>query len=1779
MIRHLTGFCVALLLILLAIPPSLVSAAEKPFFHPDVAQDSTRLQASLKKIWSPAGKTAVAWHKLAEQSIKAGDNRQAVQNLGAALALEPQDAKSWLALAKALEASDPVNDQEKTSFNEYATGAAFTAYQLGQADMLKADSLAVLAEALKRRELWRPALSAFKSSLALADDKSVHEAYDTLRGQQGFRITDYSVDSDAVTPRLCVQFSDPLVLGQLDYSKFISLNGADPAAVSKEDYQLCIDGLTHGQRYEVQLRSGLPSSVGEDLGKTATLAIYVRDRSPMARFSGKNYVLPNKGQQGIPVVSVNTAKVMIEVFKIGDRNLARTIIEGDLTSQLSGNQFDDIRNKSGSALWKGDLAVKQELNQEVSTAFPVSQMIPNLGPGVYVMSAEADGSKLEDYKARATQWFIVSDMGLAAFTGDDGVHAFVRSLATAVPKEGTKVKLVARNNEVLSEGKTDAQGYVHFDAGLTRGEGGQAPGILIAETADNDYAFLDMNGGAFDLSDRGVAGRDAPGPLDAYLWAERGVYRPGEQVHLTGLLRDRKANATENLPLTMKIERPDGVEQQSLILKDDGLGGRSFTLGLPPTAMTGTWRARVFADPKGNAIGETSFLVEDYVPERLDMTLTPVAMAFEPGKDGIIKADGHYLYGPPAANLGIEADILVTQASQGLAGFQGYRFGMDDEKVNPVRLSLPTLGKTDAKGHADVTIALPQLPRTSHLLEAKIALRLREPSGRTIERAVTMPILPGSASIGIKPASDKVLERGGVANFDLVMIGIDGKPAAVKGLAWQVKKVDRQYQWYGKNGSWTYEPVVYTSKVLDGTIDLDAATPGKLSVPVQWGEYVLQVASTEAGGPASSTTFYAGWYGAEKADSPEVLQIGTDKASYKVGDTLKLNIAPEGEGKAIIAVLRDGLVSMQMVDVAKTGASVEIPISDAMAPGSYITAMLYRPMDEAAKRMPSRSIGVHWVPVDSASRTLGVSFTLPDKSPSGDKLKVPVSLTGLAAGEEARVVLAAVDVGILNLTAYKTPSPEGWFYGQRRLGVEVRDLYGKLIDGMHAERGLARSGGDGGGLDTAVALPTVAPVALFSGILKVGADGKAEVTFDIPDFNGALRVMAVAWTKTKLGHADKELIVRDPVAMLVSGPRFLTLGDKSQLVFDVHNVEGAAGTYHVAVEQTEGSSKSMALDQDVVLGAGERKLQIAALASPKAGKISYAVSLTGPGNILVHRNFGLEVHAPAGDVKRTTVQTLSAKTGKITVTADVLKDLIPERSKVTLAVGPAASLDVPGLLAALDRYPYGCAEQTTSRALPLLYLNQVAAAAGITGESEAKTRIQEAINRLYDMQDSSGAFGLWGPSNGDLWLSAYVTDFLGRAKEQGFTVQPRAFSQALDKLQNSVSYASDFEKGGESIAYALYVLARNGRAPIGDLRYYADTRLDRFANPMAKAQIAAALALYGDTERAGKAFDSAIADVEKDAADGDARADYGSGLRDGAATLALVSETGVRKQSASRLAELVSKSRLSHTYTSTQEQSWMLLAARSLIEQGKTLTLDVNGKPQTGALMRGLTLDDLTKSPFVVTNSSDTDVQAVVTVSGESLTPEPATSKGFKLERTYFTLDGKPIAAVKGLTTLKQNDRVVVLVKVTPTDGKAGRVLVVDRLPAGFEVENPRLVESSSTSNMPWLKQLGHAEHTEFRDDRFVAALNLNAGSTGAPADAASADNSDGADNPDANANTEDALAASKDAPAGNSVTLAYVVRAVTPGDYLLPAATIEDMYAPDRFARTDAGKLKVEAQ
>src|SRR5258706_15429155 len=236
--------------------------------------------------------------------------------------------------------------------------------------------------------------------------------------------------------------------------------------------------------------------------------------------------------------------------------------------------------------------------------------------------------------------------------------------------------------------------------------------------------------------------------------------------------------------------------------------------------------------------------------------------------------------------------------------------------------------------------------------------------------------------------------------------------------------------------------------------------------------------------------------------------------------------------------------------------------------------------------------------------------------------------------------------------------------------------------------------------------PVEATVALFSGLVKVGPDGTARVEFQLPEFNGTVRLMAVAWSADKVGHGTEDVIVRDPIALLASGPRFMTLGDEARLEIDLHNVEAAPGAFNVVVEQESGiGARITVLSKEISLGSNDRTLERFRVKPGEVGLTSYDIKVTGGSGLEVKRQLSFEVKPPAGDIRRATVSQLAPKGGTISVSSDLLADLIPERSRITVSVGPAAALDVPGLLTQLDRYPYGCAEQTTSRALPLLYAN------------------------------------------------------------------------------------------------------------------------------------------------------------------------------------------------------------------------------------------------------------------------------------------------------------------------------------------------------------------------------------------------------------------------------------------------------------------------------------------
>lgn len=1389
-------------------------------------------------------------------------------------------------------------------------------------------------------------------------------------------------------------------------------------------------------------------------------------------------------------------------------------------------------------MWSGTLDLSTEVNKDVTTAFPVLEAVGQLQTGVYVMTAKPDDGQSakadeENYETLATQWFVVSDLGLSAFSGAGGVEVLVRSLASAQPVAGVDVKLVAKNNEVLSTVATDARGIASFPAGFANGKGGLAPGLVTAADATGDYAFLDLAQSALDLTDRGVKGRDAPGALDAFVYAERGVYRSGETVFVTAVVRDAKGAAANGVPLTLVVERPDGVEYRRVTIDDQGLGGRALSVPLLSGVPYGTWRVSAFADPKGAAIGDTTFLVEDYLPERLEVTLEPKQAALKAGEPAEIGVAVKYLYGAPGAGLGITGEIELQAAPRGvLPGLEGYAVGLEDQSFDTVRGDIETDAVTDPRGRATVVAELPEAD-ARRPLQAKITLSVAEDGGRAVARTVTLPVRPAGAILGVKPLfSDGSLDDGAAATFDVIAAGADGSRIARKGVTWTLSRIDTRYQWFRQDGRFEYEAVKQTKRIADGKLDVAADKPARISAPVGLGRYRLDVKADGGGGAQTSLVFNVGWGGEATADTPDLLPVTLDKASYRAGDTMTVKLDPRFTGTATLAVIGDSVSDLRVVEVERAGATVTLPVSGAWA-GAYVVALAHRPMDTEAKLMPGRSLGLAWFSIDRDARTLPVKLDLPQMMRPRQSLSIPVTIDGLAKGEEAFVTLAAVDVGILNLTRYQSPDAAGYFLGQRKLATEVRDLYGFLIDGMSAARGAIRSGGDMAAAELEGSPPVQAPLARYSGVVKVGADGTARVDFDIPAFNGTVRVMAVAWSAGRVGQAAGDIIVRDPVAISATLPRFLAIGDASRLHLALDNIEGAGGSYTVAVA-AGGAIKADPVKKQIRLEPRAKAELNVPITATQPGTGTLEVRLTGP-NLDIAQSYALPVQPGTTAVVRRRVMPLEPGQS-LEVTGDLAHDLIAGTGTVSLAVQPLAALDVPTLLRALDRYPYGCSEQIVSRAMPLLYVNKLAESQALALDGDVDGRIRDAIERLLARQDATGSFGLWGVGGGDVWLDAFVTDFLTRARERSFVVPKIAFDLALDHLRNQVANQTEVAQDkAAGLAYAVYVLARNGRPVMGDLRYLADTKIGDFGSPLARAQLAAGLGLLGDRTRAQRTFSAAVETLVAVNDDGLSRPDYGSRLRDGAAVLALALETGAAgRDLVRRTSSVIEQARDATRWTSTQENAWLVLAAEAAAKEWESLSVRVDGEAHNGPYYRTLPASVLAGRAIAVTNTGSEAMRLVVGVNGNPVTPEPAAVEGYGVERAYYRPDGSKVDPRQ----LKQNERVVVVLTVTERVDAFARLLLVDRLPAGLEIDNPALVDASNVAELAWLKRDIEPAHTEYRDDRFVAAFDRS----------------------------------------GTAATysVAYVARAVSPGRFIHPPVVVEDMYRPERFGRSDSGTLEV---
>jgi uncharacterized protein YfaS (alpha-2-macroglobulin family) len=1490
-----------------------------------------------------------------------------------------------------------------------------------------------------------------------------------------------------------------------------------------------------------------------------------RDLQPTVGFASRGSLLPTRLAEGLPVIALNVDKVDVEFFRIKSDSLPAFLSQWDGSTSLSNYESEELLPMA-DLVYGGRFDLKPARNTRENLLLPISGIKALQAPGVYLAVMRASGTY--NYSQPATL-FTLSDIGLSVHRYSNRLDVFTQALEGGKALGSVKVDVYDNDGKVVAQSETDSDGHAQLPL--------PAKAAVVLAHKDEQTSMLRLNSSALDLAEFDISGPQAH-PLQFFIFGPRDLYRPGETVLLNGLLRDADGKPVKPQPIAVEVRRPDDQVSRKFVWEADATGFYQYQLPLAEEAPTGRWQL-VFdlGDGKPQLY---EFKVEDFLPERLALELkgseTPISPADAPQFD----ITGRYLYGAPASGNNLTGQVYVRPLREAVPALPGYQFGSITEEDLKHDLELEP-GTLDANGESVLTVES-QWTEARSPLQLILQASLQESGGRPITRRLVQPIWPAEQMPGVRPLfgtsntdngyddeagkGEAQTDGDGPAEFEIVMADSAGHKLAAENVKVRLIRERRDYYWnYSNSDGWSYHFNEKFLNLSEETLSIAKGSTAKVSFPVEWGPYRIEVEDPSTG-IVSSLRFWAGYRWQDNTDGgavrPDQVKLALDKPAYADGDTARVTVTPPAAGKGYLMVeSSEGPLWWQEIDVPLEGKAYEIELDKKWARHDlYVTALVIRPGERKANVTPKRAVGVLHLPLDRAERKLALSVTAPEKMRPRQPLKLKVAAKNAdgSAASQARVLVSAVDVGILNITSYATPDPFTGLFGRKEYGADQLDVYGQLIEAGQGRLASLAFGGDAlakGGKrpDTSVTI-----VALQSAPVTLNDQGEGEVSVDIPDFNGELRVMAQAWTDESYGMAEAKTIVAAPIIAELSTPRFLAGGDQTSVALDVSNLSGKAQKLEVVVS-AEGQLSIPGGEQikPLQLKQGQRvtlKVPVLAQGGLGQGKIKVLVNgLDLPGENLppFSREWTIGVRPAFPAQLRHYRATLTDQPWSLPEGA--LEAFEPAGRQALLSVSSRPPLNIGEQIRALKAYPYGCLEQTASGLYPSLYADAATLKRlGITGEpdSERKRKVEIGIERLLGMQRYNGSFSLWNADGEEeYWLTAYVTDFLLRARDQGYAVPPEALRKASERLlrylqdggQIQVNYSQNAEHTRFAAqAYAGLVLSRSQQAPLAALRSLFDRRSDaRSGLPL--VQLAIALDKMGDKPRAELALTAGLAAGRKN----EWLADYGSPLRDQAMILALLEENDMaREQRDARLFALADEVAASR-YLSTQESNSLFLAGRNLLNTSEKdwaarlysgeQTFELSNK-QAGVKLEG----PLLASPLSVHNESGEALYQQLTVSGYPVQPPAAGGDNLSIRREYLTLSGAPL----NVSALKTGQLVLVHLEVAARQ-RVPDALVVDLLPAGLELENQNLAQSAASleNASEAVKTIRESmenagiKHQEYRGDRYVAALDIGG---------------------------------------GNSVHLLYLARAVTPGTYHVPPPQVESMYRPNWQALGDTPQQMV---
>ncbi len=1694
---------------------------------PGLAADANAYVSGLTGRY-PTGATSplrAAAEQKASTAATAGKWADAAAALEDRVGMGSAQQPLWQALARAQLRLTPPNAAR-------ALQAAFRAWQISDHTgtelpslLLMADALHVLARPVQEIEVLRQAAE------LLPDNKAVATRLADTTKVAGMLVSRLAVEGQSDPARACLAFTvPPTRAAEFSPGDWVRLDPPVPdAAVTREGDQICVSGLPSGRITRILLRAGLPATGALSMLRDSTTAVAMPNRDPNIGFDARLFVLPRGQASALSISTVNMSAVKLRLLRLTERNVALLLRQVKLGQPIERWTAENLGEQVAAEVWTGRADIPGfALNKTVRTKLPLPDALANSGPGLYALIATLGDGNNSGVEASAIQLVLRTDLAPSVWRGTDGLTVQIRDYGSALPRDGVKLRLLSTGNDILAETTTDADGVGKFAAPLLRGQGPSAPGAIhafaVLSGGGEDFAALDLNAAAFDLSDRGVEGMPHPGPFDAYLWPDRGIYRPGETVQLMALVRDA-AGQPADLPAQVTVRRPNGQVFLQTVPPRGGDASISLPIALSPGAPAGVWNVELRADPLGAPIGQTSFRVDAFVPERLAVDLGKLPDTLVQGQTAQIPVTARFLYGAPGNALSGIAHLHLVIDSQPFPALAGSRIGVEGEAFAPDQASID-FDETDAQGRTNVPVTLAAVPDTTQALKAELDIAINDVAGRASHARATLPIRPATPLIGIKPLfADNAIDADTEAGFEVAAVSPLGTRIEMKA---RVRLVRERPDWHMvMNGNVArYETTWRDEPMETREVTIPADSPLKIARKLPFGRYRLEVA--QAGGLALTTIrFRSGWATSDIPDVPDRVDVSVDRRVVPAGQTARVHIASPFAGKATVLVLSDRVHSLRDIDVPAAGTDIDVPVEAAWGPGAYVTVHVFRPGQ--GNDRPGRAIGLVWVGVDPAARQLPLAIEAP-----GDVVPRVATTVVVRSTPGAWVTLAAVDEGILRLTRYVSPDAGPHFLGRRRLGLDIRDDWGRLLPPAEGDATLLRQGGDDGGF----VLPDipVRTVSLFTPPTQVGPDGRAVISLAIPDFAGSVRLMAMGWMGPRIGAANTDMLVRDPLIAEALLPRFLAPGDEARLSVLLQNIALPAGPAAVKISLDGPLALGGADTLSANLTVGARAVPSTVLRATGAGRGVVKLAITGPGGFMLNRETAITIRPSRA------AQTIVVA-GELAPGAEVRLDppiasFTPGTWSATATLGAPVRYDPAAMQKALDDYIWSCLEQATSRGLALAMMPRgPEAAAGVAPtvqqqlDSVRAGRLQKAVQLVLERQRYDGGFGLWsGEGEAQPWLSSYALDFLLRARAAGATVPAQAMADGLKFLAGGAESNGTEAPELAAQAYRLYVLAAAGQARPGAQRVLMEN-LERMPTPLSRAQLGAAFALSHDRPRAEAAFGAGLLAPAR----GWWYEDYGSAVRDQLATAVLLKESGLLPD---RLAQLMARlpgADFVPAGLNTQEQAWAAAAAVVLGQREAATKVSFPGTPnvtfeptsgRAGMVMR------LT-GPLSVRNDGDKPIWRSLAITGVPLQAPPAGRAGMRITRKFLNLDGSDL----NLDTLKQNAVFVLVLEGRVEDGQSHQAMLMQGLPAGWEIAG-RIApakEGEKLPGMPWMDTLSETDAQPAADDRFAAIVTTK-----------------------------------------GDVRVAVRLRAVTPGSFVLPGAEMSDMYRPAVFARQAEGRIQV---